>query len=103
MSSAALTIVTSFYELSTDYMTTAARQAHSLLMLQSNAFLYKQASPPAGLLRGDFITQTLAAYYQHIDGCYNDIAELHALKFFMDSPVGAIGLAAASVSSGTLL
>lgn len=97
ISSAAVSNVAAFYTLSDDYTTLEARQAHSTLMLKSDGFLYKQASPPAGLLRSDFIIQTLAAFFQYIDGC-SDIEGLYAMKGFIeDSFGGAIGLSAAGV------
>lgn len=63
-------------------------------------FLYKETSPPAGLLRSDFIIQTLASYYQHIEG-HTDLKNFKgicALKtYYKDDPIGAIALAAAAV------
>lgn len=56
--------------------------------------------PKAGLLRGDLIVHTLAAYFQQIQGSINP-PELYKLKDVHEDPVGAIGLAAASVRINT--
>ena len=99
LASAGCTIVNSFFDTNTALY---SDKNHTMEVLTSLNFLFRDPKTGTGLFHSDVIVTTLSSYCGQIQGAV-DVQDIHHSMYFCNKgPIGAIALLLASVSPFTI-